>query len=52
MHFPHFNSFIAALILSGMVTAAPIPQSAIVALSVDPIDVEIGSDINLALDEK
>ena len=36
MHFPRFNSLIAALVLLGMVTAAPVPQ-------------EDGVDINAVL---
>lgn len=39
MHFPHFNSLVAALILFGTIRATPIPQ-----------DVGVGVDVDLGLD--
>ena len=51
MHFPHFKSLIAALILFGMVTAAPIPQGETVSISADPILLAVGFDVDLGPDK-
>lgn len=42
MHFPHFNSLIAAMVLFGMVTAAPVPQEDDLSISV-PISIDLGT---------
>lgn len=44
MHFPHFNSLIAALVLFGMVTAAPVPQDDDLSLADIPISIVVTLD--------
>ena len=48
MHFLHFNSFIAALVLFEMVMAAPVPQDAGVGLDVG-VDVGVGVGVDVGV---
>lgn len=44
MHFPHFHSLVAALVLLGIVTAAPVPQEDGISIVYGLLDVGIAVD--------
>ena len=49
MHFLYFNSIVAALVLFGMVTAAPVPREDDISVSPNPEDVGIGVDVGVGV---
>lgn len=45
MHFPHFHPLVAALVILGMVTAAPVPQEEGISFSYGLLDIGIAVDL-------